>query len=524
MTAIPPASFQSPGVVAREVDLSTFIAGPGATTLALLGVFEKGPIAEPTLIRSLPEAQRLFGAFLSDEFGMHSIKHFFDQGGQQLSVGRTAHYTDITDPATLTAVLATLTLLDRAGSPLATVRVDAVSEGAWANGATGGISVAVLDGTVDPAAEFRIDVFFNDVRLEIFDNLSMDPASNDYVERRINGNSTLIEVTDLSSVTAAPDNRPALLAETSGDLAAGDDGLTSLSDADFTGDENAQTGLFMFDVDSVSNLIAIPGRTGITVDTALVAYAENRKSLFALTEPPSGSSVTNAVAYRNQTTPFSGAPIDSSYGGIIYPWLRLSDPVTALPRIFPPSGAWGGLIAASDAVVNVWGAPAGLNRGVLKQVISTETEIGQAQADTLFPSDINPILRRDGVGFVVFGQNTLQRRTSATDRMNVRRMLIFIENQLVAIAESILFEPNNEITRNSFKRPADSFLATIQDQGGITEFAIVVDDSNNPPEDVQENRLNIDVFVKPTLTVEFITINVIITAQGVEITEIFATA
>ncbi|KKK92490.1 hypothetical protein LCGC14_2702390, partial [marine sediment metagenome] len=69
MTAIPPASFQSPGVVAREVDLSTFIAGPGATTLALLGIFEKGPIAEPTLVRSLPEAQRLFGAFLSDEFG-----------------------------------------------------------------------------------------------------------------------------------------------------------------------------------------------------------------------------------------------------------------------------------------------------------------------------------------------------------------------------------------------------------------------------------------------------------------------
>jgi hypothetical protein len=314
------------------------------------------------------------------------------------------------------------------------------------------------------------------------------------------------------------------LAEAAGDIASGDDGLTGLSDSDFTGDENAQTGLFMFDVDTVSNLIAIPGRTGIDVDTALVAYAENRQSLFALTEPPSGQSVTNAVAYRNQTTPFAGAPIDSSYGGIVYPWLRLSDPVTALPRIFPPTGAWGGLIAASDAVVNVWGAPAGLNRGVLKQVISTEIEIGQAQADTLFPSDINPILRRDGVGFVIFGQNTLQRRTSATDRMNVRRMLIFVEQQLVQIAESILFEPNNDVTRNSFKRPANSFLSTIQDQGGITEFAIVVDDSNNPPESVQENRLNIDVFIKPTLTAEFITINVVITAQGAELTEIFATA
>lgn len=522
MTTIPPASFQSPGVVAREVDLSTFIAGPGATTLALLGIFEKGPIAEPTLVRSLPEAQRLFGAFLSDEFGMHAIKHFFDQGGQQISVGRTAHYTDITDASTLAALKAALTLQDRAGSPLDTLRVDATSEGAWANGATGGVSIAVLDATVDPANEFRIEVFFNDVRQEIFDNLSLDPASNDFVERRINGNSVLIEVTDLSSATSAPDNRPALLAETSGDLAGGDDGLTGLGDSDFTGDENAQTGIFMFDVDTTSNLIAIPGRTGIAVDTALVAYAENRQSLFALTEPPQGSSVNNAVAYREQTSPFSGAPIDSSYGGIIFPWLRLSDPVTALPRIFPPSGAWAGLIAASDAVVNVFGAPAGLNRGVLKQVISTEIEIGQAQADTLFPSDINPIVRRDGVGFVVFGQNTLQRRTSATDRMNVRRMLIFVEIQLVQIAESILFEPNNEITRNSFKRPAVSFLQTIQDQGGISEFAVVVDDSNNPPESVQENRLNIDVFIKPTLTAEFITINVVITAQGAELTELFA--
>lgn len=522
MTTIPPVTFQSPGVVAREVDLSTYIAGPGATTLGLLGVFEKGPIAEPTIVRSLPEAQRQFGAFLSDEYGMHAVKHFFDNGGQQISIVRTAHYSDITDPTTLAAIKATLTLVDRAGAPLATLRVDAISEGAWGNGATGGISVAVVDSSVDPTTEFRIEVYHNNVRLEIFDNLNLDASSNDYVERRINGNSTYIEITDLLSVTAGPDNRPALLAETSGDLAAGDDGLTGLDDSDFTGDEAVQTGIFAFDVDTIISLIAIPGRTGIVVDTALANYAENRKDVFALIEVPSGDSVANAVAYRDQTSPYSGAPIDSSFVGLIYPWLRLNDPVTGLPRIFPPSGAWAGMIAASDSVVNVWGAPAGINRGVLSQVISTETEIGQAQADTLFPADINPIVRRDGIGFVVFGQSTLQRRTSALDRMNVRRMLIFAEQALVQIAESILFEPNTNSTRQSFKRPADAFLKAIQDQGGITDFAIVVDDSNNPPESVAENRLNIDVFVKPTLTAEFITINVVVTAQGAELTEIFA--
>lgn len=512
MPNLPPLTFNSPSVKFREVDFSGYSLGPGASTLGIIGVFERGPIATPTIVHSFPEAQRTFGNFLPSYYSMYALKQFFDNGGAQANVLRTAHYTTITDATTLTAVKASFTFQD--ASSVNTLLVSAFSEGTWANGATGGISVQVLTGTVNPTTDFRLDVFFNGSKVESFDNLSVSSQSQYFVETVVNGNSAYITATFLSAGT-----RPAVIAATN--LTGGDDGLTSLADTDFTGDTNARTGFSAWDGQKGISFIAAPGRTGSTMASGLIAYAESRKDLFAILETPSGLSLTNAIAFRNQTTPYSGAAFDSSYAGLYYPWVKFADPVTGLVRLFPPSGAVAGLFAANDAVANVWGAPAGYNRGLLKQCAGLETDITETQADILFPAGVNPITREDGVGFVVMGQLTLQRLPSATDRIGTRRLLIYIEQTARLYAKSLLFEPDSTTTWNAMKRFLDQFLGTIKSNQGLYDYFTVIDSSNNPPDSIAQNRMNVDIFVKPTKYAEFITLNVMITDTSVSFKDLF---
>lgn len=523
MTA-PPLQFNAPGIKTREIDASTYSTGQGATVAALIGVFEKGPVGVATLVQSFPEAQRLFGNFLAAYYSMHAVRQFFDQGGQALYIVRTAHYTAINDKTTLTAIKATKTLSDRGGTPQNTLRVDALSEGAWANGATGGLAIDITAGTVDPTNNFRLRVYFNGQVVEDFDNLTMDPTNTqDYAENRINAISSFVTVTDLGSTNAAPSNLPALLAVASGDLASGSDGLAGLADADFTGDSGASTGLFAFDTAQSIRILVAPGRTGATVAAAMLTYCANRADCYAIIETPSGLTPAQAAAYRNQTSPYSGTAFDNSYGGLYWPWPKFADPVTGQVRFFPPSGAIAGLFAASDTLAGPWNAVSGIARGLLRGCLGLETDVTEAVAEVVWPNDVNPIVRKEGTGFVVWGQNTLQRRASATDRANVRRMLIEVEATLTSFAEQlVMFEPITPLTWASFKRAANSYLATVKDRQGINDYFVKVDGDNNPPSVIEQNRVNIDIYLKPTKTAEFITLSFTVTQQGVDFAEAFA--
>lgn len=516
----PNLNFFSPGVQTRELDFSAYSRGPGLTTLGLIGVFEKGPVATPTKVNSMPEAQRIFGAYLPSFYSMHALKQFFDNGGQQAVIVRTVHYTDPTDAATTTAVKGTLTLLDRAGTPISTLVVRAINEGVWSNGATGGLSIGIEDASVDSTTAFKLSVYLDGAKVEQFDNMSMDATTSDYVEMRVNGYSEYITVTSSASATAAPSNRPALLVSTvnGAQLASGVDGATGIVDADFVGNEIARTGLFAFDGDTDINLIAAPGRSGATMVQALLDYAVGRKDVFAICETLPATSITAAIAFRKQT---SGTPFDSSYGALYYPWLKFLDPATGVPRVFPPSGAVAGLIAGSDAVANVWGAPAGYQRGVIRQCLGLETLVTERQANLLFPEGINPIVQVQGVGFVVMGQNTLQRKPTATDRINVRRMLIYVEKTLSSFANGLLFEPNNKQTWEAFKRFANPFLQGVKDGQGVYDYLVKCDETTNTPIDIDQSRMNVFVYLKPTKTAEFITLNFAITTTGASFQELF---
>ncbi len=226
-------------IVEEEPRIRNVPAVPTAVA-GVIGIAERGPVGVATLVTSFEEYVDVFGGFISNGDMPQSVQGFFENGGTTLWVVRTVHYTDITTPATKTSDIGTITLVDRAGSPIDTLRVDGKTDGAYAND----LKVVIENATSGDADEFNLSVEDSGVIVEVFPNLSMTDADANFVETVINdpaNGSRLIEVTDLDSATASPADLPAL--GTSANLTGGDDGLVGLVDVDFIGSDAGQTGI-----------------------------------------------------------------------------------------------------------------------------------------------------------------------------------------------------------------------------------------------------------------------------------------
>ena len=149
-------------------------------------------------------------------------------------------------------------------------------------------------------------------------------------------------------------------------------------------------------------------------------------------------------------------------------------------------------------------------------VRNVETRLTSGDRDTLYDARINPIAVFPNTGFVIFGQKTLQFAKSALDRVNVRRLLLEVKREIVKIAERLLFEPNNSTTRARFVSQVTPVLGLIQLQAGIEQFKVICDASNNSFEDAEQNKMNGRIIVVPTRAVEFISIDFIVSNNGVD--------
>jgi uncharacterized protein len=493
----------SPGVYPVEVDFSAYVRSLSTSTAGFVGTFEKGTIGQAVLVTSLADAQAKFGTYVDGLEGMFALKAFFENGGSRAYVVRTAHYTA---GALATAEKSTITLEDRAGTPLDTIRVDAINEGTWADG----IQITVQASAGLAATGFTLVVKnAAGTVLETFKDLLVgagNAASADYLTKKINGISEYITVTDLASATAAENNRPALGTFT---LAGGDDGLTSLAAVDFVGSEAYGNGLYAFD--SVKpNFIAVPGETSATVANGLVTYAAARTDLIAILEVPQGSTVSAMETFRESTI-----TADSSYAALYGPWLTSEHPLTGATINTPPSGVVAGIFARNDQEGAVWTAPAGLNRATVRGVIEAERRLSKTDRDTLYEAGINPICVVANT-LCVYGQKTLQLKASATDRINVRRLMIHIEDAITDSGQFLVFEPNIKKTWEAFKRLVNPFLQRIKDGGGFYDFLTVCDASINTASVIDANQMKARVYVKPTKTAEFIPIEFAIAGTGAD--------
>ena len=170
--------------------------------------------------------------------------------------------------------------------------------------------------------------------------------------------------------------------------------------------------------------------------------------------------------------------------------------------------------AFNDSIAAPWFAPAGINRGVLPTVIQSERILTQGNRDILYESNINPIASFPNNGVVVFGQKTLQKKKSALDRVNVRRLLIELKNFISQVADTFVFEQNNINTRNELSTIINTYLSSIQQQQGLTSFRVIMDESNNPPLVIDQNQLVGQIYLQPTRTAEFILLDFNILPTG----------
>ena len=198
-----------------------------------------------------------------------------------------------------------------------------------------------------------------------------------------------------------------------------------------------------------------------------------------------------------------------------FPDVVVTDAFTGRRVTVPASVPALGAIGYSDKVAYPWYAPAGFSRGALAFVNNTQVRLNSADRDTLYTARINPIARLPDVGYVIFGQKTLQITKSALDRLNVRRMLLEVKRIVGDIAITIVFEQNTPATRAKFVDGVTPQLALIQLQQGIESFQVIMDGRNNSESDIESNRLNGRIVIVPTRTVEFIAIDFIVTNAGV---------
>jgi len=206
--------------------------------------------------------------------------------------------------------------------------------------------------------------------------------------------------------------------------------------------------------------------------------------------------------------------INSSYAATYWPWVQTIDPSTSQQVFVPASTIIPSVFAFNDSVAEVWNAPAGTARGVMSTVIRAEKKLTKSQRDSLYKANVNPLTTLTNTGVTVFGQKTLKKKQSATDRINVRRLLIELKNQLGNLAENLVFEQNTAALRNDFINQANAFLSSVQQRQGLTDFRVVMDDTNNTPNVIDNNQLIGAIFIKPTKTAEFVSLNFNITSTG----------
>jgi phage tail sheath protein FI len=170
--------------------------------------------------------------------------------------------------------------------------------------------------------------------------------------------------------------------------------------------------------------------------------------------------------------------------------------------------------AFNDNIAEPWFAPAGVNRGRMSTVIRAERSLTQGNRDLLYESNVNSIATFTNTGVTVFGQKTLQKKRSALDRVNVRRLLIELKNYISQVADTLVFEQNTVTTRNNFLSQVNPYLASIQQRQGLTAFKVVMDESNNTPTTIDNNQLIGQIYLQPTKTIEFIILDFNILPTG----------
>lgn len=277
---------------------------------------------------------------------------------------------------------------------------------------------------------------------------------------------------------------------------------------------------------AVDYLINGPGLTSKSESQAkaqeLIAIAEQRKDCIAVISPHRADVVdlTNTDTQTDNIIEFFSPLASSSYAifdsGYKYTYDRFNNKF----RYIPTNADVAGLCVRTSVVSYPWFSPAGQQRGVLNNAIKLAYSPNKAQRDQLYPLRINAIINQPGTGILLFGDKTALGYASAFDRINVRRLFLTVEQALENVAKAQLFELNDQITRANFVNTVEPYLRDIQSKRGVYDFRVICDETNNTPDVIDNNEFRADIFLKPTKSINYVTLTFVATRTGTSFEEV----
>lgn len=572
----------SPGVLTRENDLSFISPAPLVAGAAIIGPTVKGPVELPTLVTSYSDYIGKFGTTFDSgstkqEFLTSiAVKNYFQQGGDTVLVTRVvsgsftaAENTHISasvsggnEPFELYTISKGTLLNNSTGTadPGAENADNSLVSGSLDNIRWEIANVNNLKGTFSLLIRRGNDSHRNRVVLETWNNLSLDPESENFIEKiignqvySVNTAETQFYVTSTGTfpnrsryVYVGEVNRPTLnyLAldgvtvnqDSTGNSFSGS--LPIASSGSFfgatgnivkTGVNNYFTNIgtitqglvasnyatalnllgnqdeYVFNVISVPGLISSIGAHATQINT-LISMVETRGDAIAVVDSVEyGKTVAEAVT--------EAGVLNTSYAATYWPWVQMRSE-TGKDVYAPASTTIPGVYAFTDRISAPWFAPAGLIRGGITGVIQAERKLTKNNRDILYDGKVNPIATFPGTGITVFGQKTLQTKASALDRVNVRRLLIELKKFFSDQARNLVFEQNTINTRNRFLSVVTPFMDSVVQRQGLFTYRIIMDETNNTNDVIDRNQLVGQIFIQPARTAEFIVLDFTIEPTG----------
>jgi hypothetical protein len=563
----------SPGVLAIENDQSFITQQPVQAGAAIIGPAVKGPVGIPTLVTTYSEYVNKFGtSFISGSqkysyFTSISAYNYFNNGGTSLLVTRVvsgsftpATSSFIPDSGSLNNVFILETLSE---GVLMNSTSTQNSDGTLPSGSADNVRWQIVSpnintGTFSLLVRRGDDSTNSPTILETWGPLSLDPFSSNYIEKvignqvenvandgpgtdyylQISGsyrnNSAYIRVKQVNITTPnyldnsgapKPQYTASIPLAASGTFgAAVGSNIPAVAGNYYENISNTNTqGLLATDYTESIYLLSNKDAyryNFITAPGLVYNFASHVSTINLLNsvcqDNGNSMSIIDVVGYGQNIGIVTGAAagLDTSYSATYWPWLRTVDPGTGQQVWVPASTMIPGVYAFNDNAAEPWYAPAGINRGVIPNAVMAERYLTQGNRDTLYEANVNPIATFPNTGVTVFGQKTLQKKASALDRVNVRRLLIELKNYITQIADTLVFEQNTAATRNNFLLQVNPYLASVQQRQGLYSFRVVMDDTNNTPTVIDNNQLVGAIYLQPTKTAEFIYLTFNVTPTG----------
>jgi hypothetical protein len=556
----------SPGVFQIESDQSLYTQAPAALGAAIVGPTVNGRPYVPTYVTTYSQYLSLFGdvfksgSYYYEYFTSMAAREYFSNGGKSLLVTRiisgssniSTYATSSVSAMNGTASFQLETLawgnqMNNDGTEIS----GALSNGSAFNarwevtnvntGSNGGTFTIVVRRGDDNASQKNI--------IETWANVSLDPQQPNYISRVIGDLKPVYNVTNgyveyqgnyanasqyirvasvnTPNVDSIDNNGNFKSAQYSGSLPLVGSGSFGGGVADTTlaknmneaasgsniqgftpADYNLAFSLLTNKDEYQFNVLLAPG-AGLDSSASdnMIACVEGRGDAIAITDAGTyGTSINTATQ--------KAAGQSSNYGATYYPWVQLYSSNLGKTVWCPPSTVIGGVLAFNDQVGAEWFAPAGLNRGGIPSVVRAERRLQQTDRDTLYTSNVNPLATFPGTGVCVWGQKTLQRKPTALDRVNVRRLLIALKEYIGGVSRNLVFEQNTTVTRNRFLSQVNPYLSSVVQRQGLYAYKVIMDDSNNTPDVVDRNQLVGQIYIQPTKTAEFIILNFNILPTG----------